>query len=164
MQLRADHRFSASVDEVARAMVDPAFAAQWDQILDVAAVEVLDHGGDDRTLWLSARLTYGGSLDPLAARVLGSDRPTWVQTYRVDLSAGKGHLSIQPDHHGSVLHCEADVTLHLVGPRHTLRQLRGDLIVRVPLLGGRAERALTPAIEARIAAEAELLERWLARA
>jgi hypothetical protein len=161
MELRADHRFSAPPAEVARAMVDPAFAARWDRILDVASVEILDHGSDDGSAWVAARLTYGGSLDPLAARVLGSSHPTWVQTYRVDLAATRGLLTIEPDHHRSVLHCEAEVTLRATDDTMTRRELRGELVVRVPLLGSRAERALAPAIGARIDAEAELLEAWL---
>lgn len=163
MELRAEHLFSAPPQKVARAMVDPVFASGWDQILDVAAVEVLDHGSDGESVWLAARLTYGGSLDPLAARVLGSSRPTWVQTYRIDLAAGHGRLVIEPDHHASLLQCEARVTLVEVDGGRTRRQLSGDLTVGVPLLGGRAARALAPAIEARIDAEAQLLECWLTR-
>jgi hypothetical protein len=143
-------------------MVDPSFARRWDQILDVAGVDVIDHGEDEQDAWISARLTYGGSLDPLAARVLGSARPTWVQTYRVDIAACRGRLTIEPDHHGSVLQCQAEVALHPEASG-TRRELRGELTVRVPLLGGRAERALAPAIEARIDAEAALLEGWLTR-
>ena len=70
MELRAEHLFSAPPQKVARAMVDPEFASGWDQILDVAAVEVLDHGSDGESVWLAARLTYGGSLAPaIEARI-----------------------------------------------------------------------------------------------
>jgi hypothetical protein len=160
VELRADHRFSAAPRDVAMAMVDPEVAAEWHRILDVAGVDILDHGADATTGWISARLTYGGSLDPLAARVLGSSSPTWVQSYRVDLAAGRGRLTIEPDDLGSVLQCGADVHLAATDGG-TLRQLRGELVVRVPLLGGKAERALAPAIAARIDSEAALLEEWL---
>jgi hypothetical protein len=160
MQLSAHHHFAATPEEVASAMVAPELVVQLVEVTDVGSVEVIDHGADEHTRWISARLTYNGSLDPIAARVLGSAQPTWVQTYRLAATGRTGHLDITPDHHGSLLQCHADIKLEpaTVG---TDRALRGELAVRVPLLGGRAERALMPAILARIDAEAVLLDRWL---
>lgn len=143
-------------------MVDPEFIVTLVEITDVGSVEVIDHGADSTTRWISARLTYDGQIDPIAARILGSDQPTWVQSYRLDVVGGTGTLDIAPDSHGSLLRCAAEV--RVVATTHGAdRALRGELAVRVPLLGGRAERALMPAIAARIDAEADLLERWLTR-
>jgi hypothetical protein len=111
MRISSRHRFTARRERVAAAMVDPAFAGLLVAITDVGAVEVIDHGDDGRIRWISSRLTYDGSLDPVAARVLGSKHPTWVQTYRVDPAAGTGRLTIEPDHHRTVLQCHAQVTL-----------------------------------------------------
>ena len=163
MDLVARHRFSARPDEVTAAMMDPAFAPELVAITDVGAVEVVDHGDDGTSRWLSARLTYNGSLDPIAARVLGSSRPSWVQTYRVDSTSTSGRLDIRPDDHGSLLECTARLDFRPVDGG-TERSLNGTLNVKVPLIGGRAERALGPAILARIDAEAALLESWLNRA
>lgn len=166
MDFVARHRFSAAPQTVVAAMIDPGFVATLSDINDVGSVEVIDRGEDGSARWISARLSYDGSLDPLAARVLGSDHPTWVQTYRLDVSDGTGRLDIEPDHHGALLRCSAEVRLvsadgnNGTGDR-TDRTLRGDLKVRVPLLGGKAEQALMPAILVRIDAEAALLEQWL---
>ncbi len=141
-------------------MTDPGFMMTLTEIPDVGSVEIIDQGATADTSWISARLVYDGSIDPLVARVLGSDRPTWVQTYRMSTSTPSGRLEIQPDHHGSLLQCQADITLAPAGGG-THRTLRGELVVRIPLLGGRAERSLMPAILARIDAEALLLDRWL---
>ena len=141
-------------------MVDPAFAPELVKILDVGAAEVLDAGHDASGSWLSTRLTYDGSLDPIAAQVLGSRHPTWVQTYRIDTSGRTGGLTIEPDHHSSLISCSAQIALSELDGG-TERTIRGELKVHVPLLGSRAERALVPAILARIDAEAELLEGWL---
>lgn len=162
MDLVARHRFGAGPASVASAMVDPEFAPELVKILDVGAAEVLDAGSDESSSWLATRLTYDGSLDPIAAQVLGSRHPTWVQTYRIDSSGRTGKLTIEPDHHGSLITCSAQV--RLTGDEGgTERTIRGELKVHVPLLGGKAERALVPAILARIDAEAELLEAWLTR-
>lgn len=143
-------------------MVDPAFTPELVKILNVGAAEVIDAGHDTTSSWLATRLTYDGSLDPIAAQVLGSRHPTWVQTYRIDAPGTTGKLTIEPDHHGSLITCSAQVRL-TADDGATERSIRGKLKVHVPLLGGKAERALVPAILARIDAEAELLEAWLTR-
>lgn len=162
MDLVARHRFGASAERVTAALVDPDFAPELVNVLDVGGVEVIDAGRDGTDGWLAVRLTYDGSLDPVAARILGSSNPTWVQTYRVDRSRCTGRLTIEPDHHGSLLTCSAEVAV-VDRPDGCERNLRGALSVHVPLLGGRAERALGPAILARIDAEAALLDDWLNR-
>jgi hypothetical protein len=162
MQLRARHRFPATRDRTVAAMVDPAFVTQLVALPDVGTVEVVDHGSDDRDRWISARFTYDGSLDPIAARVLGSRHPSWVQTYRMPVNGATGRLDIVPEHHSGLLDCHAEVSLRQVDDA-TERLIDGSLTVPVPLLGGRAERALTPAILARIDLEADLLVAWLTK-
>ncbi|MDZ7678713.1 MAG: DUF2505 domain-containing protein [Acidimicrobiales bacterium] len=162
MELATRHRFATAPDRVAAAMVDPTFVPELVKILDVGAAEVVEAGHDSTSSWLSTRLTYDGSLDPIAAQVLGSKHPSWVQTYRIDASEVTGQLTIEPDHHASLISCWADIALTATDGGSE-RSIRGELKVRVPLLGGKAERALVPAIAARIDAEAALLDGWLTR-
>lgn len=166
MDFAATHRFPAVLHDVVTAMVDPEFVATLVAVADVGSVEIIDRGQTGSARWISARLSYDGSLDPIAAKVLGSDRPTWVQTYRLDTALGTGRLDIEPDHHGSLLRCSADVRLTELATTDrptTGRTINGSLKVRIPLLGGKAEQALMPAILARIDAEAALLTEWLTR-
>lgn len=142
-------------------MLDPEFARRLLELPDVGDVEVVGTGSGSSGRWLSVRMVYDGSLDPIAARVLGSSSPSWIQTYRFD-TVTEGALTISPEHHEKLLLCQATVTLHEEGDR-TRRLMTGELSVRVPLLGGRAERALAPAIIRRIDIEAELLLDWLNR-
>lgn len=140
-------------------MLDPEFAPRLLELPDVGDVEVVGTGSGSSGRWLSVRMVYDGSLDPIAARVLGSSSPSWIQTYRFD-TGGQGALTISPEHHEQLLRCHATVTLREEGDG-TRRLMIGELTVRVPLLGGRAERALAPAILRRIDVEAELLVDWL---
>lgn len=160
MHLRAEHHFPAPVPHVVAAMVDPAFVAGLTALPDVGSVEVVDGETATDRPWVSVRMVYDGSLDPIAARVLGSSSPSWIQTYRLDPGAGSGTLEISPEHHGSILRCHAELAF-VTTADGTTRRLDGNLSVKVPLLGGRAERALGPAIVARIDVEADLLAGWL---
>ena len=145
-------------------MTDPDFVVGLVAVRDVGEVTVIDAGSDAEHRWVAARFRYDGSLDPIAARVLGSSSPTWVQTYRMTLDGTSGSLVIEPDHHGSLLECSASVTATIdADGQGTDRRLSGALSVRVPLLGGRAEKALGPAIVSRIDVEADLLAAWLSR-
>lgn len=162
MRLDAEHTFAAPPDEVVDAMVDPGFAAQLVALPDVGDVEVIGSGGEGARRWLSVRMVYGGSLDPIAARILGSSTPSWIQTYRLDRAEAAGELEISPEHHGSLLTCRARIAFSAQADG-TLRSLRGELSVHVPLVGGKAERSLAPAIVRRIDVEADLLARWLVR-
>lgn len=163
MRLHAEHHFPTDVAAVVAAMIDPEFVAGLTALPDVGAVEVVDGGGTAADPWLATRMVYDGSLDPIAARVLGSSSPSWIQTYRLDVAAGRGTLEIAPEHHGSILRCQAELRFAATDEGHTTRTLDGELSIKVPLLGGRAERALGPAIVARIDVEAELLAGWLNR-
>ncbi|MGY6500893.1 MAG: DUF2505 family protein [Acidimicrobiales bacterium] len=163
MRIEGRHRFPAPPQDTAAAMTDPEFVAGLVAVPDVGDVAVLDAGSDDDERWVAARFRYDGSLDPIAARVLGSSSPSWVQTYRMAIDGAAGSLVIEPDHHGSLLTCSARVSAEPTTDGGTDRRLDGTLSVRVPLLGGRAEKALGPAILSRIDVEAELLTAWLAR-
>lgn len=162
VRLHSEHDFPANPTEVAQALVDPDFAPELAALPDVGDVEVVDQGEIEGSRFLSVRLVYDGSLDGVAAKVLGPTAPSWVQTYRFDIGSGRGRLEIVPESHGSLIDCSAEVALTAVGPG-TRRVVDGQLSIRVPLIGGRAERALGPAIAARIDVEADLLNRWLNR-
>ena len=141
-------------------MTDPDFVIQLVALPDVGGVEVLEAGSDDEHRWITARFAYNGSLDPIAARALGSGNPSWTQTYRMRIDGSAGRLTIAPGQHSSLLDCSAAVTIREVDGGIE-RLINGMLKVRLPLVGGRAERALVPAILRRLDVEAQLLDRWL---
>jgi hypothetical protein len=162
VRLHAEHDFAATPQEVAEALVDPDFAPELAGLPDVGKVEVVEAGSQGGMRFLSVRLVYEGSVEGIAAKVLGPTAPSWVQTYRFDVDAARGRLEIVPESHGSLIDCSADVVL-IAEDTTTRRIVDGQLTIRLPVVGGRAERALAPAIGARIDVEADLLTGWLAR-
>jgi hypothetical protein len=147
---------------VVEATLDPNFAEQLLTLSNVGSVEVVENRIDGDTGHLAVRLSYEGEVDGIAARLLGSATPTWLQTYAFDLSTCEGSLTIVPGVQANLMDCRADITITDTheGCR---RVVDGELKIGVPLVGGKAERALTPAILERIDGEAELLRRWLSR-
>lgn len=160
MDFSAEHRFAADPGRVAAGMTDPAFAPRLAELPDVGASEALGSGRDGPVSWLRVRLAYDGQLDPVAQRVLGGDEVAWIQEYRLDAERLTGTVDITPERHQGLLRCGASLRLH-ADDGGTRRSMEGRLEVRVPLVGGRAERLLAPAILRRVDLEAELLDSWL---
>lgn len=162
MRLHTEHDFAADAASVIDVLLDPDFVTTLTALPDVGSVEIVarDVGAAEGTL--AMRLTYDGSVDGIAAKVLGSGTPSWVQTYRFDLVARSGDLTISPDVAGNLFDCAAAVSFEPTD-EGCRRVVDGTLAIRIPLVGGKAERSLGPAILARIDTEADLVDRWLNR-
>jgi len=162
MELRATHRFDAPAHAVATASTDPDFYAAL-ELPDVETPEILAHEATDVSVMLRVRLRFTGALDPVARRVIGAERISWVQELRLDLPTRRGELTVVPDVQQDRIDLKAQVELIEDSATATTRRIAGDLKVRIPLVGGRAERSLVPGIERRLDAEAEALRDWLER-
>lgn len=160
-RLTAEHHFPAPLSAVERALVDRAFYEQL-RLPDVGPPEVLVHDVDDARARVELRLTYTGQLDPLGQRVVGGRAIAWVQRIELDLDAHRGLLTVALDGQRERLHCRADMTF-TDADGTTVRRLAGDLSIKVPLVGGLAERKVLPGVLRRLDLEAHALRAWLAR-
>ncbi len=115
---------------------------------------MVDHhdGGDGARLAL--RYSYVGHLDPVASRLLGGQRLTWLQETEVDRATGTGQLHFAVDGAGDRLLGVARFRLTLQ-ESETVRALDGELRVRVPLVGGAAERRIIAGFLDRLHLEAQ---------
>lgn len=160
MKLRSSHTFTAPPTLVARAMVAPEFYRGL-RLPDVAPPEVLDHEATATRLWARIGFEYIGPLDPMARTILGTDRFGWEQTLLLDPTTGTGELHIVPSVHSGRMRCVG--TIELTGNGETtVRTLDATLEISIPLLGGRAEKALAPGILERLDDEANALGSYLA--
>ncbi|MCU1456305.1 MAG: hypothetical protein JWL73_397 [Actinomycetia bacterium] len=172
MRLEARHEFPAAVEAVEQAMADPAFYAQLRDLPDLAPPEVVDRAAVGSRITLTVRYVFTGHVDPIVRRVVPVDQLVWVQTTEFDTAAHEATLTVVPEKLGSMLQCAGKFVLQPatrtsgdgVARPGTVRTLTGELRVKVPLLGGRAEKALGPGILRRIDLEADALRAWLTRA
>jgi hypothetical protein len=159
MRFHAEHRFAASVGAVVALLVDPAFHRQL-QLPDLELLEVVNTRTQGDQSLLRLRYDFVGHLDPIAKRLLGGRKLTWLQDLRLDRTTGSGQLSFQADADPQRLHGTADVTME-AHDGGTLRRLDGELIVAVPLIGGRAEHRIVPGLLRRLDIEAQALDERL---
>lgn len=168
MRFSADHHFDAPAAEVAGLLVDPDFYVAL-ALPDLSLPTVLAHRpvSDAEGGLLRLRYEFTGSLDPIAQRLLGGGRLAWIQELRLSPAGESGSLHFGAEGDPSRLH--GDATFALVAGdapgegAGTVRRLVGNLVVKVPVIGGPAERRIVPGLLGRLDQEAAGIAERLAR-
>jgi uncharacterized protein DUF2505 len=157
MRFRAEHEFPAPPVAVAEILCDPEFHLALD-LPDLSRPEVLAHVAERTQRSVSLRYTFVGHLDPVARRLLAGRKLTWVQELHLDDASGAGRLSFSAEAEPDRLHGAATVTLTAFADgTATRRRIEGEFFVKVPLVGGTAERRIVPGLVRRLDVEATAL-------
>lgn len=154
MDFTLDHDFPAPPAAVMAVWCDAGFHSKL-ELPDLSLPEVLDETRTGDQYRLQLRYEFVGHIDPIAQKVVGGRKLTWLQTLDVDLGTGGGTLSFAAEADPGRLFGSGTITLAATGPESTRRHLEGALHVKVPLIGGRAERSIVPGITRRLDVEAE---------
>jgi hypothetical protein len=163
VRFHTEHRFHGSPGAVAALLADPGFYVGL-ALPDLSQPEVLEQHADSDDAALVLRYEYVGSLDPMARRLLGPKRLAWIQEMHVNSSSGSGSgsgtLRFRAEADPKRLHGSADFIL-AGDEAGTVRQLDGELVVAVPVIGHQAERRIVPGILRRMDIEAQALDEKL---
>jgi hypothetical protein len=142
-------------------LCDPAFHTQLD-LPDLSRPEVVTSSTDGITKRLLLRYEYIGSVDPIARRIVGNRKLTWMQELRLDTQTFTGTLAFSAEQDAKRLNGEATVAITEADDRaRSRRRIAGDLHVRVPLVGSTAERRIVPGLVRRLDVEAAALSKEL---
>jgi len=148
-----EHEFDAARAAVAGILCDPDFHRNLD-LPDLSLPEVLEASVDGPVHTVVLRYQYVGQLDPIARRVVGGRDLTWRQELRVDTTTYEGTLTFSAEAAADRLNGSATIALDAVDDTHTRRRIAGDLHVRIPLVGGTAEKRIVPGLVRRLDVEA----------
>jgi hypothetical protein len=152
-----EHEFAASRSAVADVLCDPAFQAGLD-LPDLGRPEVIESSDKGTTRLLRLRYEYVGQLDSVARRILGNRKLTWVQELELDTATYRGTLGFAAEQNADRLGGSAEVAITTLDEdRSSQRRIAGDLYVRVPVVGGPAERRIVPGLVRRLDVEAAAL-------
>lgn len=153
-RIEVEHDFDAPRAAVADVLCDPAFQTQLD-LPDLSRPEVIASSVDGTTRLLRLRYEYVGQLDGVARRILGDRKLTWIQELRLDTATFLGTLTFSAEQDADRLGGSADVAITSLDDDHrSRRSITGDLHVRVPVVGGPAERRIVPGLVRRLDVEA----------
>jgi hypothetical protein len=160
VNFRIDQRIAAPLEPVEAALIDREFVAATAELPKLGAPELLELQRDGDRVHQRIRYRFTAELSGAVTRVVDPGKLTWVDDARYDLTAHTSRHRILPDNYADRLQASYDVALEALGTS-TRRVVTGELTVRVPLVGGRVERAIVSGLEEHAAAEAELLSRWI---
>jgi hypothetical protein len=161
VRLKAELRYDTGPVEVFAMLTEPAFQAR-----KLAATGALEHdvsveAGDDGAV-VTTRRTMPTDQVPDLVRNLVGPTLTIVQVERwgpaVPDGGRTGTVAVEVD--GAPVRLTGTLRLAPAGAG-TLETVEGDLKARVPLIGGRIERAAEPAIMAAIQVEEREGRAWL---
>jgi Protein of unknown function (DUF2505) len=163
VHFEAEHEFPASPARVAEIWCDPAFHTQLD-LPDLSRPEVVTDSVDGPVRNLRMRYEYVGQLDPIARKIVGGRKLTWIQELRLDRSTFAGTLSFSAEEEPGRVNGSADVAIVTVGDGGARRRITGDFHLRIPIVGGTAEKRIVPGLVRRLDVEAAALRKCVGRA
>jgi Protein of unknown function (DUF2505) len=162
MHFEVEHELPGSRLRVLDVLCDPSFHTQLD-LPDLSRPEVVKCTATSVTRYLRLRYTYIGQVDAIARKIMGGGSLTWIQELRLDTVSFRGTLSFSAEHDTRLSGSAEVVLAEAAGGASSRRTISGDLHVRVPLVGGTAERRLVPGLTRRLDVEAEALSDEITR-
>ena len=150
----------ATPDAVDGALIDPAFLVRMAELPKLGSAEVLSQDRDGDTMRQDVRYLFQAELSSAVTRVVDPDRLTWVERSVCDLTAHRTECEIRPDNYGGMLNGRYS-SLLVARDDGARRTLTGELKVKVPLVGGKVERAIVGGLEENAAAQIALIETFL---
>jgi hypothetical protein len=162
MDFRIQEQITAPARAVTSALVDADFLAATAGLPKIGGAELLEQHRDGARVHQRVRYRFTGDLSSAVTRVINRDRLTWVDESDHDLTARRSDHRIVPDHYADRLQATYSMQVDPDGDDASRMLVTGTVKVRMPLVGGRVERAIVSGLEEHAAAEADLLGRWLA--
>ncbi|HEX3622307.1 MAG TPA: DUF2505 family protein [Acidimicrobiales bacterium] len=163
MRFRLEQRFSAPLDAVEAAFVDPAVLGELAELPELGRPEILSRSDDGDTVTMDVRYAFVGELSKAVTAVIDPARLTWVEHSMLDRRTHRTALSIRPDHYADRLTCSATVTLAPLDGAGCRREVDGDLRVRAPLVASKVERAIVSGLRDHATVEGRVVQAWLDR-
>jgi hypothetical protein len=162
VNFRIEERVAASAEAAAHALVDARFVVATADLPKVGGAELLDQQRNGDHVHQRIRYRFTGELSSAVTAVVDRDRLTWIDDADHDLTTLRSEHRILPDHYADRLHAGYATDLAPEGDAGRSRMVvTGTVQVRMPLVGGRVERAIVSGLEEHAAAEAQLLGDWL---
>ena len=162
MRFEVEHAFDADAASLTAVWLDPAFHLALD-LPDVSRPKLVTDTRDGTQHTLDLRYEFVGHVDPIVNKLLAGRPLAWRQRLIFDTASRRGTLSVVSEDGAERLKASGLIALDEVGDHSTRRTMRGDLRVRVPVVGGTAERRIVPGLLARLDVEAAALRARLSR-
>ena len=156
MKFDASQPFDASPDRVMSVYAEPGTYERLGQLGKLSAPELVSQSKEGDVVTIALRYRYVGDLPGGAGRFVKADKISWVQTSRFDLGACTEAITIQPDNYADRFQACADATVTTDADGST-RRVGGEVRIRLPLVGGKVERAIVEGLVEHLDQEAKAI-------
>ncbi len=153
-----EQRWTAPVDDIMSTYLDPAFWTGIEGFSNMAPPELLGIDRDDSAGTALVRIKYkvDAKLPSQAARFIDPNDVAWVQETTWDLNELTAVVRFLPVQAAGLIRAEATIAVTSEGD-DTVRELRGEFKVKIPLVGSKVEKAVVGDIGTNLEEEADLV-------
>lgn len=163
MHFEVVQRLNAPIDAIEEALVDPSFLEALAQLPKLGRPKVLEQRPMGDRIFQRVRYNFAGDLTPTVKAFIDPAKLTWVEESTQDRLTHRTAVAIIPDNYSSIFECSGTIRLNEdPATETTTRTLSGEVVVRVPVFGSKAEAAIISGLRDHAALEAKALDEWVA--
>jgi len=141
MKFEASQSYDAPPEHVIAVYADPASYVGMTGLTKIAAPELVDVTTAGATVVLRMNYRFIASLPAVATAVIDQSKATWVDETAFDLDTLTATTAMLPDHYGNKI--KVAITQDFVADGDGCRRVvRGDLKVKMLLVGGQVEKVI----------------------
>ncbi|MGZ6969963.1 MAG: DUF2505 family protein, partial [Acidimicrobiia bacterium] len=124
------------------------------------SAEVVSNERDGHIVELQVRYLFQADLSAAVTRVVDPSKLTWIEASTCDLSIHTTTCVIRPDNYANLLQGSYEAAISASGSG-CVRTITGRIKVKVPLLGGKVEKAIVSGLSENADAQTSLLAEFL---
>jgi len=163
MRFELVQHLHAPIEAVEQALVDPRFLATLGQLPKLGRPDLIEQRDMGDRVFQRVRYDFAGDVSPAVRAFIDPAKLSWVEESMQDRKTHTTTIAIVPDHYTTIFGCSGLVYL-VPDPATatTVRTATGEVTVRVPLVGAKAEAAIISGLREHAELEAEALDQWVA--
>lgn len=163
MHFELVQRLHASIGAVEQAFVDPAFLSTLGQLPKLGRPELIEQRDMGDRFFQRVRYDFAGDLSPTVRAVIDPAKLSWVEESTLDRATHCTTIAIVPDYYTTMFQCSGLICLASDSTDGTtVRTANGEVTVRVPIFGNKAEAVIISGLRQHAMLEAEALDQWVA--
>lgn len=161
MRFTFSDRFDAPLERVEEAVLSDEYNERLKDLPNVAErVVTQQRVRSDGSVRRVVHYKFGGHLPPTVESVLGASAVSWDEVAIFDPVAHEWAFEIEPHVLADRFECHGTYTFRAEEDA-TVREVSVELKVKIPVVGGRVEKAISDGLEETLQAEGRLLAEYL---
>jgi hypothetical protein len=152
----------APIEAIEEALVDPRFLDALAGLPKLGRPKLLDQRQTGDRIFQRVRYDFEGDLNATVRAFIDPSKLSWVEESTQDRASHLTDIAIVPDNYTSIFAFSGQTRLEPgSAPGTTVRTTTGEVTVRVPLVGGKAEAAIISGLCEHSEREEAVLNDWL---